>query len=139
MNKRRVLIIFIILIALLSIFLIANNYLMRVKNDFATSILLKYHYIDKDINAIIIDEDDSTELKNMLKGIAYTDYPSCGFTLDISITFTDGKQNITLCPACDGCSKLRVNDSDKYIRITAEERKRLNIILEKYGMIFPCV
>lgn len=139
MNKKMMLIIFIITVALLSIVLIVNHYFIIVKNDFADSLILEYHYIDKDIHVKIIEEDDIAELKNMLKGIAYTDHPSCGFTLDILITFTDGQQSIALCPACDGCPILRVNDSDKYLRITKEERERLDIILGKYGMIFPCV
>ena len=114
---------------------------IRKKNyidiSFATEIVLKYHYNDIKIDKVITDKNDIKILKENFKGVAYKDNPSCGFSMDISITFTDGENNIIFCPACDSCSKARVGDTKKYINI--KNRELVETIIGKYGMIFPCV
>ena len=109
---------------------------MKIHSDFATNVLLNYHYFDKDITLIITDENEIFRLKHILNGHLFTDYPSCGFTTNISITMTNGRKKIIFCPACDGCPLLRINDSNKYIKITDEERTQINEILEKYDITF---
>jgi len=112
---------------------------MSVNSDFASEVLLEYHYSDKNIFVKIADEDDIQTLKKILKGKPFWDNPSCGFTTDISITMTDGRKRIVFCPANDTCPLLRVNSSEKYIRIAEEDKMRLYGVLEKYGMTFPYV
>ena len=108
-----------------------------VDTSFATEITLKYHYIDKKIDLKITDENDIQVIKENLKGISYADNPSCGFSLDISITLSDGQKSIVLCPACDSCAIARIGDSSRYIKM--KDRKAFEAVLEKYGFLFPCV
>ena len=106
---------------------------------FADEIALRYHYGDTQIDAAITDDSEVSELKRILNGISFRDNLSCGFSMDVSITFSDGNKSITLCPAAgDTCPFLRVNDSDRYIRISNKQRQQLANILEKYGMVLPC-
>ena len=111
----------------------------RVSASFATSAIIKYNYMGVYIEEVITDETELAELKNVLSGFAWTDSPSCGFSADISITFTDGNKELVLCPACDGDPIIRVGESDRYIGISDEARNGLDAIVEKYGMIFPCI
>ena len=126
-----------ILLMIAIIFINVNH--PSINCDFATRVFLKYHYGTKDINTQIVDKNDFEFLKNTLAGRSYKDKPSCGFTTDIAITLTNGKQSITFCPACDDCPVLRVNKTDRYIAISEKKRKQLDAILSKYGVIFPCI
>ena len=112
---------------------------MKNNSDFATEVLLEYHYVDKDISLKITDEGDILILKQILNGRSFRDTPACGFTTEISVTITDGSKSIVFCPANDGCPLLRIGESGKYIKITDKARTKLNEVLEKYGMTFPCV
>jgi len=114
-------------------------FVMRVNSDFATEALLEYHYSNKDISIVITDEDNMQTLKEILKGIPHMDYPSCGFSNNVSITMTNGNKRIVFCPANDTCPLLRINSSDRYIDITEDDKIRLYGVLEKYGMTFPCI
>lgn len=105
--------------------------------DFAERMTLKYDYSGKKINVQITDENDKRLLISMCKGVAITDSPSCGFGT-AEIIFEGKNQRISIFPACDECDLMRVNDTDKYITIGKENRKRLVEILEKYGADFPC-
>lgn len=126
-----------ILIFALVVFIASTRKKNYIDTSFATEVSLKYYYIDKKIDTVITDERDIRIIKENLKGASYSDNPSCGFSLDISIKFSDGKKNIIICPACDSCSKARIGDSRRYIDI--KDRKALEDVLKKYGMTFPCV
>ena len=112
---------------------------MVINSDFATEAVLTYSFTDKNILVRLTDEHDIRTLKDILKGHPMRDTPSCGFSTDVSITMTDGSKSIVFCPANDGCPLIRIGDSDRYIAITDEARARLNEVLEKYDMIFPCI
>lgn len=105
--------------------------------DFATDISVRYKYAEQDINQKIDNVKTINQLKSILKGVTYTDTPSCGFSVDISITFANNEKTVTLCPALDGCSIIRINDSNKYFRISDEGREKLNQLLAQYGFKFP--
>ena len=120
-------------VMLFVIVIMINN----VDTSFATEVRIKYEYNDKNIALTVTDENDIMILKDNLNGIAYSDYPSCGFSLDTSVTFADGKKSIVLCPACDNCSVARIGSTGKYIII--KDRQALEAVLAKYGMTFPCV
>lgn len=85
--------------------------------------------------------DDYVELTDMLQGNRkFKDTPSCGFDKDVSIIFWSPEhREITICPACDGCPLMRIGDGDYYIKLEDSERARFNEIVEKYGMVFPCI
>ena len=134
MKKRKIW----ILLAILAIFFIWL-FAGETNSDFATEALLEYHYGDTNISLKITDENDLAALKQILKGRPFGDSPSCGFSADISITMTNGRKSVMFCPANDGCRLLRVGGSGGYIKISDEARTRLNYVLEKYGMTFPCI
>ena len=139
MKKTRIWILLsVISLSALSIFCY-RWFTMKIDSDFATKVFLEYHYVDKDISLEIADENDILTLKLILNGQPFQDSPACGFAMDISITMTNERKSITFCPACDGCSLLRIGDSNKYIKISDEARVSLNEILKKYGMTFPCI
>jgi hypothetical protein len=118
----------------LIIITIEKNY---VDASSAKEISLKYHYYGKNIDVKITDEDDIRIIKENLKGVSYKDFPSCGFSLDISIIFFDGEKSLIFCPACDGCSIARIGDSNKYVNI--KNREALETVLKKYEFSFPCI
>lgn len=110
----------------------------RVDAKFATSASLRYHYAGKSIDTKVTDSD-LRDLKEILVGRSYPDSPACGFSADVAITLTDGNRSMTFCPACDTCSVIRIGNTNRYIGIRDDQRKRLDAILAKYSMIFPCV
>jgi len=115
--------------------------LVRMKNyidvSSATEVSIKYHCNGAEIDVIVTDENDIKVLKENLTGASFPENPSCGFSLDISIRFTDGDKSIVLCPARDTCSFARIGETGRYINI--KDRKALETVLKKYGVIFPCV
>jgi len=141
--------IFVLLIALVIISVIVGWVIsMRVNTNFATEALLEFHYESVpggynpsvNISVAITDESDISALKEILRGHSFKDTGlACGFSTDISVTMTNGSKSIMLCPANDGCPLLRIGDSNRYIRISEENRKTLYRILKKYGMFFPCI
>ncbi len=105
--------------------------------DFAIDVIVKFKYAEQDINQKIDNINTINQLKSILKGVTYTDTPSCGFSMDISITFSDKDKTVTLCPALDGCPIIRINDSNKYFKISDKSREKLNQLLAQYGFKFP--
>jgi hypothetical protein len=125
----------ILLVIVLAVFLVKRFY---VSVGFANEITLRYHINDKKITVVLTDEDDISELKGMLRGMSFRDNSSCGFSIDVSIIFSNGDRSITLCPAAaDECPILRINDSNRFIRIKDGQRQRLVAIFEKYGATLP--
>ena len=123
-----------LVISIIGIWAIKNY----VSVGFADKVTLRYHTEDKKIDIVLTDADDISELKSMFKGIAIRDNPSCGFTLDISLTFSKGDKSVTLCPAAgDKCPILRVNDTNRYISITDKQRQCFEEILGKYEVTLP--
>lgn len=134
--KYRVILILVVVLA--GIALLNFVCFPRIDAGFATSASLRYHYGGKAIDAKVVDANDLRSLKQILAGRRYMDSPACGFSADVSITLTDGRKSITFCPACDTCATIRIGNSGRYIDIPDKQRKRLDMILAKYGMLFPC-
>jgi hypothetical protein len=103
-----------------------------------SEVILVYNYDDKKIYEIINNKNEIMELKTLLKGNVIKDNPSCGFSEDISITFT-GENNLMLCPALDSCGIIRIGTTNRYINISENNRKKLELFLGKYGFKFPSV
>lgn len=110
----------------------------RIDASYATRGYVRYHYGSKSID-VPVKGDDLAVLKEILAGRSYKDSPSCGFDTDVSIKLTDGRHSVVFCPACDTCPKIRIGNSNRYISISRGQRKRLDAILAKYGMVFPCI
>jgi len=135
--KRRKIIISILLSCV--VVAIALRSTARVDGGFATSAIIKYHYMDSDIEIAVTDEADLAALKSLLSGFPRRDSPSCGFSADISITLTDGNNELVFCPACDGDPVIRIGEGDRYMEISDEARSDLDVVVGKYGMTFPCL
>ena len=112
---------------------------MSINSDFATEVLLLYYNSFDDNVTVTITDDDILILRQILNRRPYRENTSCGFTTSVSITMTNGRKKIVFCPALDGCPLLRIGASSRYIRISDETNTELKSVLEKYGMIFPCV
>ncbi len=123
---------------LVAFFALRALFYVDVSGAYAAKLVYKDEDVDISCN---ISWDDQVVLQHMLCGIKFKDSPSCGFDTDVSITFTVGndQREITLCPACDGCPIFRVGDGDYYIKISDDERRMFDSIVEKYGMVFPCI
>ena len=111
---------------------------MRVTTNFATEALLEFHWPsiynpDVSISVIIVDENDIVLLQEILRGVSLRDTLHCGFSADISITMTNGKRSIMFCLANDGCPILRIDGSNRYIRITDEAVRKLHEVFMRYG------
>jgi hypothetical protein len=104
----------------------------------SSEVVLIYNYTDTEIYINIYDKNEIMELKTLLSGNVIKDNPSCGFSENISITFI-GDKNLMLCPALDGCEKIRIDTTNKYISISKDNRKKLDAFLSKYGFKFPSV
>lgn len=122
----------------LGVFILFSVYFPRINASFATKGYVRYHYGNKAID-VQVDDDDLAALKAILVGRSYTDSPSCGFDSDVSIRLADGQKSIVFCPACDTCPKFRIDDSDRYISTSEEQRERFDAIVARYGMTFPCM
>jgi len=109
----------------------------RIDISSATEVTIKYHYNDKKVDVRVTDEKDIKAIKENLEEASYVDHPSCGFSLDVSITLSNGEESIVLCPACDQCAIARIGESNRYINI--KDRKVFETVLRKYGVLFPCV
>ena len=124
----------ILVVVAIILVLLARNY---VDTSFATEISLQYYDLDTPVNVIVTDADDINVIKENLRGISFAGGSSCGFSLNMSITFSDGNRSITICPACDSCSLAQIGETDRYIHI--KDREALEAVLEKYGMLFPWI
>ena len=68
--------------------------------------------------------------------IMHRDYPSCGFSEDVSIKFNDSQ---TFCIACDTCPIIYWKEKNKYFKLSENEKAKLYNLLKPYGFVFPCL
>ena len=104
--------------------------------------------VSYDINRITINYDDkSVDLKSdecadwetVLTGKILQDNPSCGFSDKYSLTVYDKEQTISFCFAMDGCPKLKIGNTDRYLCISEQNNVILHSLLENYGIVFPLI
>jgi hypothetical protein len=105
----------------------------------SSSIILKYSYMEIKIEEILYKKDEIKELENIFNRSIYcSDYPACFFDENISLTFINDNERITLYPALDGCNTFKDFDKNKYLSIGDKKRKKLDNILKRYNFIlFP--
>ena len=121
-----------------------GNAMMKVSVSNINDAIIVFVYIDKNINEKLAIEDAEI-LMNIVNGKRlFWDYPSCGFTPDISFRF----ENMIFSVAKDTCTIIRVETKHevrmrkamkRHIYITKEERQKVEEIFNKYGGYFPCV
>ena len=107
--------------------------------SFAEEVALRYSDFDKQVDLIITDPEDVQLLKDNFCNwaSAAVSTPSCGFAMDVSLTFRGGNRAVVMCPACDTCDVARVGETEVYVRII--DRPAVDAVLAKYGAVFPCV
>lgn len=136
---KKLIIILISIICVIAVLHLVFNAVFTVDLSMAQSAQLDYNDGNGTVISCEVDYADVEELKAILKGVKFSDSPSCSFGEDVSITFYMGDGHITVCPACDGCPLMQIGDSHYYIKLTSAERSRFNEIVKKYGMVFPCI
>lgn len=133
MNKKTFFVICIIIVTIGGI-IVFSMFTGRL-NISSKNAILTYSYNNVNINQPLT-EDESQVIKEMFNGKRpYTDNPSCGFTKDVSVEFSD----MIFCIACDSCPIIKIDNSKKYIKISENERQELEKIFNKYGGSFPCI
>jgi len=117
----------------------------RIDTSFATVATLRFSVRD-DTTGIFInhefpitDNGDIVELGGIFRGRATQDSPACGFSTNVSITMYGGGRSITFCLALDGCPIIRINDSDRFISISNDQRAALDGIFSRFGFAFPAI
>ncbi len=126
----------IIVICILIVIMIPRT---SIENDSTASVVFKY--LDNDIEEQMSSED-GIQIRDIFNNkILYKDQPSCGFSEDVSISFDNSAsdESLIFCVACDGCPKIFLVQSDKYFNISEKDRQKLDEIMGKYGVTFPCV
>ena len=126
-----------ILIAITCI-LVLGTALLLPKTDigFAKSANIICVTDNQNIHEPLLAEDLKTITKLFEKKILYRDNPSCGFSEKIAIEINN--DNI-FCIARDGCPIIYWLNKDMFFRLTAEDYEVLTCLLEKYGLIIPCL
>ncbi|MCL2695702.1 MAG: hypothetical protein FWE69_05195 [Clostridiales bacterium] len=102
-----------------------------------TITLYYYHsyHSEAPIEQELTDEEAQTVIGILNRRAIFTDYPSCGFSENVSLRI--GRQ--IFCIAGDSCPIIRYGNTNKYIEISYEERSIIETIFMKYGGRFPCV
>lgn len=67
----------------------------------------------------------------------FHDNPSCGFSENVSISINSNQY--TFCLARDGCPIIYLTNEDMFFRLTTNEHNALVELLEKYGLVLPCL
>ncbi len=140
--KKRILLITVL--AVLAAGLAILFFVPQVDTSFATSATLKYYDYDRHIGVhkvikATFTNEDLKSLKQILRGHYYGSRgEACCCVISIEITLTDGRENITFLHTDNrtGIIATKVNDKYIHIRMSARQRKQLNSILEKYGVVF---
>ncbi len=96
---------------------------------------VRFVYGESDISEDL-DEADARAMSIMFSNRTLVqDWPSCGFSEDISVITDEGK---VFCIARDGCGTIYSVDEDLYFTLTEEQNNIFLGLLHKYGVTFPC-
>ena len=145
MKKKMVLIGVALALPLVSLGIYLLFFLNIVNTNFATEATIRFSVRNDATGAfttqefLLTDEEDIVELKGIFRGRTARDSPACGFSMNVSITMHGRGESLTFCLALDGCSIIRVNDSDRFIRISDSQREVLDDIFARFGFTFPAI
>jgi len=118
----------------------------RVNSNFATEAHIRFTTFERFDDSrieftqhelIITDEEDLAALRRILRGRTRPGGYGCGFSDDESIIMSNGNRSITFKPAQDGCTIVRVGDSDLYFDISRNQRIILNELFERFRLAVP--
>jgi len=145
MNKKKIILGVVLVLTLTSLGVYLLFFHNRIDTNLATMATL--YFLERDGTTgiftnhkfLIVDDEDITVLRKILRGRTTRDSPSCGFSINIAITMYGRGENITFCLALDGCPIIRVNDSDRFISISYSQRASLDDIFSRFGFVFPAV
>ena len=134
-NNRKLFMVIGVLLVFILGGIIIFNFFPQETNIETSFAVLTYKYSDKNI-CVNLSNEDSQILKAIFNNKKlYSDNPSCGFTPNISIRFGDDVFSI----ACDNCPIIRLDNKNKYLKVSSEERETINKIFDKFGAKFPCL
>ena len=129
----------VVIVSTIAIFLLFLSSCTRVNLKNTSEIILKYNYLDINVVKNIINESEIQEIENLFKNnkINYDDLCWCFYDKNISITFINKNNTITLYPALDGYNGFKTEGGSDLIIISEEKNKKLIAVLEKYNFIIP--
>src|SRR3989304_1127229 len=104
-----------------------------INTSFATSAYMKG---GKETNGLVTDANDLKALKTILSGFAYKDSPACMFDTDVSVTLTNGRKNITFCPAFCADPLVEIDQTGKYLHMSQNQRRALDRTGKESGLVF---
>ena len=96
---------------------------------------ITYSYGEIEFTESLTDEEVKTVAKILNGKMPFADNPSCGYSEKIAICI-DGW---TFALACDGCTDIKICETEKYISFSHEERDALDKMFTSRGGVFPCV
>ena len=125
----------VIVVLLVAFVLITKTFLWFTFTPVSLTTMVNFQYGDQNVHTKVSAEDAS-RIKSILNfKELYSDMPSCGFGIDVSICL----DNCVYCPACDGHDIVYYKNLNLYMTLSQEEINELHTILGKYGFHFPCV
>ncbi len=105
----------------------------KIKLNSVNEVIL-YTNMREEKKVLLDNEEEILLLQKIFGKPAYYDSPSCGFTNELYITMSMENKSLSFYPALDGCQVIYVEEYDKYIIISSEERDKLNLLFNKYGL-----
>ena len=105
-------------------------------SNFAKTITLNFTKYEEKVSETIDDSATVKELKGILKGKTNSNGQDSDFSEDISIELTNGKKTVVLYPALDGSPILRIDKSNKYVKISDSARRKIDLLFLNYGYRF---
>lgn len=136
--KNKVIIIISVVIGL-SLTVVAAAFLInsnKTDTDAAKAGRVIYEYGDLKISENLSDEDLG-KIRNIFDNKKlYKDDLSCGFSENIAVVLDESE---TFCIARDECPIIYCKNEGVYFNLSDQENKLFHSILEKYGLVFPCV
>jgi hypothetical protein len=110
---------------------------MHVNTSFASQVLLKNHY-SENIDVVVTDVNDIKTLKDLLNGWAIATDSNSYYNEDtVSITLTNGRQDIVFRPCFGDDPCIEIDHTYKFRILSDKQKATLDKVLKKYGMVIP--
>lgn len=133
---KKIFVIFILLAIVLVPLYLLFGIPVRVNTSFATKVLLKQHYNGQKLDVVVTDAKDVKAMRDLFSGWATTtDSASAFYTDYTSVTLTNGRKDIVFYPCFGGDPRINIGGTDKYQQLSDKQKKTLDSILKKYGIV----
>lgn len=134
MKKKIILIagIALVLISAIIVWIMTSGF----NSNFAKTITLNFTKYEEKASETIDDSATVKDLKDILKGKVNNKGQASDFSEDIFIELSNGKKTVVLYPALDGSPILRIDESNKYVKISDSSRRKIDLLFLNYGYRF---